>query len=329
MGDFFTVSVLVATLASGIRLATPFLLASLGEMIGQRSGVLNLGVEGVMLIGAFAAYFTVLRAESVKRTAADAWFLPSIGWIPDTALGVVMALLAGLLMGLVYAFMTLKAQAVQGISGIGIFLFGLGMTDLLFQKQVGTPKPISGLSKFEVPLLSDIPKVGEIFFQHNVLVYVAFLLVPTVWLVINKTTFGLNIRAIGEAPEAADTLGVSVIRLRLQTILISNMFAGLAGAALALEVGIFQQNLTAGQGFIAIALVYFGGWRSYGVMAGALLFGIVSATVVQLKTLGIVEGASSSLLAMAPAILTIVVLVIVSRRIAAPAALTKPFDRAA
>lgn len=146
---------------------------------------------------------------------------------------------------------------------------------------------------------------------------------------INKTTFGLNIRAVGETPEAADTLGVSVNRVRFQTILIGNMMAGLAGAALALEVAIFQQNLTAGQGFIAIALVYFGAWRPVGVMAGALLFGIVSAVVVRLKTLGIVEGASSSLLAMAPAVLTIVVLIIVSGRFAAPAALTKPFDRAA
>lgn len=308
--DFFTVSVLVATLASGIRLATPFLFAALGEAIGQRSGVLNLGVDGVMLIGAFAAYFTKLKTDS-------------------TMLAVLVALGAGLVMGLLYAFITVVMQAAQGISGIGIYLFGLGFTDLLFQKQVGTPQPIPKLAKVEIPLLSDIPWIGEIFFQHNLLVYVAFLLVPIAWFVINKTTFGLNIRAVGETPEAADTLGVSVNLTRTLTILIGNAMAGLAGAALALEVGIFQQNLTAGQGFIAIALVYFGAWRPVGVMSGALLFGIVSATVLSLKTLGIVEGAASSLLAMAPAILTIVVLVIVSRRIAAPAALTKPFDRAA
>ena len=308
--DFFTVSVIVATLASGIRLATPFLLASLGESIGQRSGVLNLGVEGVMLIGAFGAYFTKLKTES-------------------TILAVLVALGAGALMGLVYAFITVVMQAEQGISGIGIFLFGLGFTDLLFQKQVGTPQPIPKLGKVDIPLLSDIPWIGEIFFQHNVLVYLAFLLVPTAWFVVNKTTFGLNIRAVGETPEAADTLGVSVNVTRTFTILIGNMMAGLAGGALALEVGIFQQNLTAGQGFIAIALVYFGAWRPVGVMAGALLFGIVSATVLRLGTLGIVEGAASSLLAMAPAILTIVVLVIVSGRIAAPAALTRPFDRSA
>ena len=211
--DFFTVSVIVATLASGIRLATPFLLASLGESIGQRSGVLNLGVEGVMLIGAFGAYFTKLKTES-------------------TILAVLVALGAGALMGLVYAFITVVMQAEQGISGIGIFLFGLGFTDLLFQKQVGTPQPIPKLGKIDIPLLSDIPWIGEIFFQHNVLVYLAFLLVPAAWFMINKTTFGLNIRAVGETPEAADTLGVSVNLTRTFTILIGNMMAGLAGGAL-------------------------------------------------------------------------------------------------
>ena len=179
-------------------------------------------------------------------------------------------------------------------------------------------------------MLSDIPQIGEIFFQQSLLVYVAFLLVPAVWFMINRTTFGLNIRAVGETPEAADTLGVGVNLTRTATIVLGNTFAGLAGAALALEVGIFEQNLTAGQGFIAIALVYFGAWQAaVGVMSGALLFGIVSATVLQWKTLGIVSGAASSLTSMAPALLTIVVLVAVSRRIDAPAALTRPFDRSA
>lgn len=308
MSNFFTLSVLVATLASGIRLATPFLLAALGETIGQRSGVLNLGVEGVMLIGAFVAYYTVLKTGSAT-------------------LAVVFALAAGAVMGLLYALITIVMHAEQGISGIGIFLFGLGFTDLLFQKQVGTPIPVRGLRPVEIPLLADIPHVGEVFFQHSVLVYVAFLLVPVVWFVINRTTFGLNIRAVGETPEAADTLGVSVNLTRTATILIGNTLAGVAGGALALELGIFQQNLTSGRGFIAIALVYFGAWRPVGVMFGALLFGIVSSTVNQWKTLGIIEGAASSLTSMAPALLTIVVLVLVSRRIDAPAALTRPFDR--
>ena len=308
MGDFFTVASLVFVVGSGIRLATPFLLAGLGEAIGQRSGVLNLGVDGVMLLGAFGAYWTIYETQS-------------------PVLGVLVGLGVGLVMGVVYAVITVGLKAEQGISGIGIFLFGLGISDLLFQKQVGTPFPIRGFGDWHVPLLSDIPKVGEMFFQHSVLVYVAFALVPVVAFLLNRTTFGLSVRAVGENPAAADSLGVSVARVRTTTILLANMLAGLAGAVLAIELGIFQQNLTNGQGFIAIALVYFGAWRPVGVMGGALLFGLVSATVLQWKTLGLVSGAASSLTAMAPAVLTILALVVISRTVGQPAALTRPFER--
>ncbi len=308
MSDFLTVSVLLATVASGIRLATPFLLAGLGETIGQRSGVLNLGVEGVMLLGAYGAYYATLRTDSVL-------------------LGIVVSLVVGGVMGIVYGVVTLALKAEQGISGIGIFIFGLGLSDLLFQKQVGTPTPIDGLGDLAVPLLGDLPWVGEVLFHQNVLVYVAFLLVPAMWFVINKTPFGLNVRAVGETPEAADSLGVSVNRTRYMTIFVGNALAGLAGAALALELGIFQQNLTNGHGFIAIALVYFGAWRPSGVMAGSLVFGLVSATVLQWKTLGIVVGTTASIVGMFPAVLTILVLVLVSRRTGQPSALTRPFQR--
>jgi len=302
------VASLVFVVGSGIRLATPFLLAGLGETIGQRSGVLNLGVDGVMLLGAFGAYWTILETRSPVA-------------------GILVGIAVGLVMGLVYGVITVSLRAEQGISGIGIFLFGLGISDLLFQKKVGTPIPIRGFGDLHLPLLADIPKVGEMFFQHSVLVYIAFLLVPVVAFLLNHTTFGLNVRAVGENPAAADSLGVSVVRVRYTTILLANGLAGLAGAVLAAELGIFQQNLTNGQGFIAIALVYFGAWRPIGVMGGALLFGVVSATVLQWKTLGLVSGAASSLTAMAPAVLTILALVVVSRTVGQPAALTRPFDR--
>ncbi|MXY76042.1 MAG: ABC transporter permease [Acidimicrobiia bacterium] len=308
MSDFLTVSVLLATLASGIRLATPFLLAALGETIGQRSGVLNLGVEGVMLLGAYGAYYATLRTDSIL-------------------FGILVSLIVGGVMGIVYGVVTLALKAEQGISGIGIFIFGLGLSDLLFQKQVGTPTPIDGLGDVAVPLLGDLPWVGEVIFHQNVLVYVAFLLVPVLWFVINRTPFGLNVRAVGETPEAADSLGVSVDRTRYITIFVGNAMAGLAGGALALELGIFQQNLTNGHGFIAIALVYFGAWRPSGVMAGAMVFGLVSATVLQWKTLGIVVGTTASIVGMFPAVLTILVLVLVSRRTGQPSALTRPFER--
>ncbi len=308
MTDFLTVSVLLATVASAIRLATPFLLAALGETLGQRSGVLNLGVEGVMLLGAYGAYYATLRTDSV-------------------VLGILVSLVVGGVMGIVYGVVTIALKAEQGISGIGIFIFGLGLSDLLFQKQVGTPTPIDGLGDVAVPLLGDLPLVGEVLFHQNILVYTAFLLVPALWFVMNRTPFGLNVRAVGETPEAADSLGVSVDRTRYVTIFVGNAMAGLAGGALALELGIFQQNLTNGHGFIAIALVYFGAWRPVGVMAGAMVFGLVSATVLQWKTLGIVVGTTASIVGMFPAVLTILVLVLVSRRTGQPSALTRPFQR--
>jgi ABC-type uncharacterized transport system permease subunit len=308
MRQFFTLTVLTATVASGIRLATPFLLASLGETIGQRSGVLNLGVDGIMLLGAFAAYYVDLHTQ-------DVWLAVVAGAVVGAALGLVTAVVS----------VTLKAE--QGISGIGVYLFGLGMSDLLFQKLVGTPVPAPSFPQANVPLLSSMPGIGKMFFQANLVVYLAFLLVPALAFVLNRTTYGMNIKAVGENPGAADSLGVSVSRIRYSTVILGSTMAGLAGAALAVQLGIFQQNLTQGEGFIAVALVYFGAWRPYGVLAGSLLYGMVAAIVLTWKTLGIIPQSASDLAAMAPAVLTVVALVVVARRFRQPTALAKPFER--
>ncbi len=308
MSQLFTETVLIAIVASGIRLAVPLLLASLGEMYGQRSGVLNLGVDGIMLLGAFGGYYAVLRSGNV-------WF------------GLVVGAAVGMALGLASAVISVTLQAEQGISGIGVFLFGLGMSDLLFQKMVGTPVPITSFSDVHIPLLADIPVLGGMLFQHSMVVYLAFAAVPVSFFVLNRTTFGMNIRAVGENPEAADSLGVSVTRVRYATVTIGGTMAGFAGAALAIDLGIFQQNLTNAAGFIAIALVYFGAWRPVGVMAGALLYGFVNALVLQLKTLGIIPRSWSDIAAMAPAVVTILALVVVAQRFRQPAALTKPFTR--
>jgi simple sugar transport system permease protein len=308
VSEFFTLAVITATVASGIRLATPFLLASLGETTGQNSGVLNLGVDGIMLLGAFGGYYTVLQTDSL--------------W-----LGVLVGAGIGLLMGLLTAIVSVTLKAEQGVSGIGVYLFGLGLSDLLFQKLVGTPVPVRTFPTVEIPILSDIPTVGEMFFQANVMVYVAFLLVPALAFVLRRTTYGTNIRAVGENPAAADSLGVGVARIRYSTVAIGSMLAGVAGATLALQLGIFQQNLTQGMGFIAVALVYFGAWRPLGVMAGSLLYGMVAATVLTWKTLGIIPESASDLAAMAPAVLTVLALVAVARRVRQPAALAKVFER--
>jgi ABC-type uncharacterized transport system permease subunit len=307
IGELISTTVLVGILASGIRLATPYLYAAIGETFGQRSGVLNLGVEGQMLLGAFASFYIVFRTGNL--------------W-----LGILAAMVAGALMGLAMAIVTVNLRAEQGISGIGFYLFGLGMSDLLFQRLLGTVETVSGFSKIYIPFLSDIPFIGDIFFQQNLLVYFAFALVPIAWFVLNKTTLGLKIRAVGEHPEAADSVGVSVARVRYFTITLGGTLSGVAGASLSIALlNVFQQNMTSGLGFIAVALVYFGGWRPWGVLGGALLFSMVNSLQLWVQVLGI--PIPSDIAVMMPYVLTILALIVAVSRVRAPSALTKPFGR--
>ena len=307
IADLFTPTVLLGILASGIRLATPYLFASIGETYSQRSGVLNLGVEGQMLLGAFVAFY-------IAKLTDNLW------------LGVLGGMGVGALMGLAMAFVTINLHAKQGISGIGFYLFGLGMSNLLFQLLVGTVETVSGFPRIEIPLMSSIPWIGNIFFNQNILVYIAFLLVPVSSYVLNKTTLGLKIRAVGQNPEAADSLGVSVAGVRYFTVIFGGTMAGLAGASLSIALlNVFQQGMTAGQGFIAVALVYFGAWRPWGVLAGALLFSLVNGLQLWIQVLGIPIAPEFAV--MMPYILTILVLTLSVSKVRAPAALTKPFER--
>jgi simple sugar transport system permease protein len=307
ISDLFSVTVLVGILASGIRLATPYLYASIGETFAQRSGVLNLGVEGQMLLGAFAAFYVALTTGNL-------------------GLAVLVAMLVGAVMGLAMAFVTVNLHAQQGISGIGFYLFGLGMSDLLFQKMLGTVETVKGFPRIHIPVLSDIPGLGQIFFSQNLMVYAAYLLVPIAWFVLNKTTLGLKIRSVGENPEAADSLGVSVAGIRYFTIVLGGTLSGVAGASLSIALlNVFQQNMTSGLGFIAVALVYFGGWRPWGVLGGALLFSMVNSLQLWIQVLGI--PIPSDIAVMMPYVLTILVLVASVSRVRGPSALTKPFER--
>ncbi len=306
MSELFTLPVLLGILYSGVRLATPYLYAAIGEMFAQRSGVLNLGVEGIMLMGAYTAFFVAMSTHNL--------------W-----LGLLAACLVGLLMGLLMAFVSVTLQAEQGISGIGLHLFGLGLSSLLFKKTLGSVESISGFQPVKIPVLGDLPLIGEVLFNHNLLVYGAFVLVPVAWWVLTRTTLGLKIRAVGVKPEAADSLGVSVTRIRYFTVGLGGVLAGVAGASLSIAlINLFQENMTNGQGFIAVALVYFGGWTPFGVMGGALLFSFVNALQLWIQVKGI--NLSSDVAVMLPYILTIVALA-VGRRSQQPAALAKPFER--
>ena len=312
LDDILTASVF----ASAIRLATPYIFAALGETFAQRSGVLNLGVDGMMLMGAFTGFYAVHVAQ-VNATMSEPMSL---------LFGVAVALIVGGLMGLAMAFVSVTLKAKQGISGIGVYLFGLGLSELLFQQWVGTPKSVSGFPRINFPVLTELPIVGEIFFHHNLLVYVAFALVPISAYILNNTTFGLMIRAVGQNPEAADAMGVSVTRVRYATTTIGGVLAGLAGASLSIAlINLFQQNLTAGQGFIAVALVYFGGWRPWTVAAGAMLFSFVNALQLQIKVIG--ADIPSEFAVMAPYVITIIALVFATKRHEQPTALTKPYER--
>jgi simple sugar transport system permease protein len=305
--DFFESAVLIGIITSGIRLATPYLYASIGEMFGQLSGILNLGVDGIMLMGAFSGFY-------VTYTTGNPW------------LGLLAAILTGAVFGLIMAFISVNMEAEQGISGIGLYLFGLGMSDLLFSVSLGKIRTVSGFQPVNIPFLSQIPVLGEIFFTQNIIVYGAFLLVPIAWLILNKTTWGLMIKSVGQNPAAADSLGISVKGVRYTAVIVGCTLAGVAGASLSIALlNVFQQNLTSGMGFIAVALVYFGGWTPVGMLLGSLLFSSINALQLwlQVKMVPIPPDFANML----PYIFTIVVLVFAVRKVNQPAALTKIFRR--
>ncbi|MEM7348699.1 MAG: ABC transporter permease [Chloroflexota bacterium] len=310
--DLSILAVIVGIAHSGIRLATPYLYAAIGETFAQRSGVLNLGVEGIMLMGAYSGFYVAFTTGSLL-------------------LGLLAAIVIGGLMGLAMAFISVTLNAEQGISGIGLFLFGLGASSLLFKTTIGTVEGVNGFPEIRFCLsdtfcLGDIPVIGEIFLNHNILVYGAFALVPISWWIINKTTWGLNIRAVGQNPQAVDSLGVSVARVRYFTVTLGGVLAGVAGASLSISLlNIFQENMTNGQGFIAVALVYFGSWTPVGVMIGALLFSLINALQLWVQVLGL--NIPSDVAVMLPYLLTIIALAFPFRRALQPKALTKPFER--
>ena len=241
-------------------------------------------------------------------------------------LGLLIAAIVGLLMGLLMSVISVTLKAEQGISGIGLYIFGLGLSSLLFRVTIGTVKTIDGFKPIQIPILSGLPVIGEIFFKYSIVVYGAFLLVPIAWFILERTTWGLKIKSVGQNPAAADSLGVSVNRVRYVCVCLGGALAGLAGASMSLSlVNLFQDNLTAGLGFIAVALVYFGGWRPLGILIGALLFSSINSLQLFMQVLKV--GISSDLANMLPYLITIIVLMFPINRARQPAALNKPFER--
>ncbi len=300
--------VLIPTLLTIITAATPLLFAALGEMITEKSGVLNLGVEGMMLVGAVVAFATVHYTGSAT-------------------LGILAGILAGAGLSVIFAVLVLGFQSSQVATGLALTIFGIGLSALLGQNLVGIA--YDGLPKLAIPLLSDIPVVGPLLFNHDILVYASVAMVLLVVWFLYRTRAGLILRAVGDSHDAAHAIGYPVLRIRFLAILFGGGMAGVAGAYLSLAYSpLWIENMSAGRGWIALALVVFATWRPWRVLVGAYLFGGI--TILQLHAQALGVGVPSQVMSMLPYLATILVLVLISRdqnkiKLNAPACIGKPF----
>ena len=298
----------VALLAATIRSAAPLIFAALGGLFSERSGVVNIGLEGMMLISAFAG-------------AAGAWASGS------ALVGLAAGLAAGLTFGLIHAVMCVTLEADQIISGTAINLLALGGTGFLMEVvfgRGGTSPRVPSFPAYAVPLLSDIPVIGPVFFDQSPIVYVAYFLVPLVLFVVFRTPFGLRLRATGEAPEAVDTAGISVYRMRYAGVALSGLLAAFGGVFFSMgQLSAFTEGMTSGAGFIALAALIFGRWHPVGATLAALLFGFADAITIRVQE----EFIPREFIQMLPYVLTIVALAAFGGRAVAPAAVGKPYRK--
>ena len=308
--------VIVNILAMTIPFSVALLLASIGEMFNQRSGVFNLGCEGIMALGAFVGMlipFLVGKGGPVP--------------LYYNFLGLALAALTGALLGLFFGVACVTFRAPQGIAGIGLQMFGVGTAGTLFRHFIGGTQYIPGLPSAPIPLLSKIPVIGEIFFSHNIMVYLAFLFVPVACYILFRTQWGLKVRAVGTYPRATDTMGINVSRTRYEALALGGALAGLAGAYLSIcQAKMFSDELIAGRGFIAVALVYFGHWHPVKIMLGSLLFSL--AQTIQYNVQGLGLSLPYEFFVMLPYVVVIIVLAFSSKnQTTSPSSLGKPFNR--
>lgn len=282
-----SIELLVPLLAAAVQSGTPVVYATLGEMCTERSGVLNLGVEGMMLVGALCAFLAAMWTGS-----------PWLGFLAGGA--------GAALFGSLHGVVCLWFQGNQVVSGLALTILGTGLANYLGTPFVG--RQGSGFERFDVPFLSDIPVLGEIFFQHDALVYVSFIAPVVYWLVWKRTRFGMALEATGENPRAVSAAGLSPVFYRWTGIMLGAFLVGLGGAYLSLAyTNLWTNGLTAGRGWIAVALVIFAFWRPERALLGAYLFGGIMAFQLRLQASGV--GLPSSLLLMLPYALTVAVLV--------------------
>jgi ABC-type uncharacterized transport system permease subunit len=305
-------NLIIGLLSATIRMATPLTIVCLGEIMSERSGILNLGLEGIMLVGAFTSFWVAYFTENLL-------------------MAVLVGIAVGGLIGLLHAVLTVTASTDQVVAGIAIWLLGVGLSSFGYRAVFGIvypPPTIDGFNALNIPFLSETPILGRVLFQQDVFVYLAFFMVPIFAFVLYRTTFGIKVRAVGENPAAADTSGINVHRTRYLSVILGGMLAGLGGAYISLAYArMFTDYVTAGRGWIAIALTVFAGWDPFKALVGALLFGGVEAIELRLQVLGL--GIPYEFFVVLPYVLTIVALFIVRlrKKTGAPAALGVPYKR--
>jgi ABC-type uncharacterized transport system permease subunit len=309
IGNLENVVVWSALFSSMLRYATPLTLAAIGGMFSERSGVVNIALEGMMLSGAF---FGVLAAEKL-----DSWVL-----------GVLAAMAAGAVLALIHAFFSIHLRADQIVTGMAINFLALGATGYLFVDiygELGTPSDIPRIPDVTLPVIDDWYFIGPVFGSLNLMIWLSFALLIASYLVMFKTPIGLRIRAVGEHPRAADTVGISVYGIRYAAVIVSGMLAALGGAYLSIGfLGSFNENMTAGRGFIALAALIFGAWRPFGAFSAALLFGFSSALAQRLPEY---SGSAATLFQALPYVLTLIAVAGVIGRSIPPAAIGRPYAK--
>lgn len=312
MADVLQAGFIIGLLAGMIRIATPILFGALGELVAERAGVMNLGIEGTMLMGAFAGFIFTYHTGSL-------WG------------GVVAAALSGMALALLMAFMAATLKVDQTVTGLTINLLSSGITFYLYRvifKDMGASN-LPNVSIFQVvrvPGLSKLPVAGEVLFSQHALTYLALLMVPVIWFVLYRTKYGLELRCLGENPRAVDMRGVNVARHQYAAVVFGGLMAGIGGAFLTLaSAGMFVPLISGGRGWIALALVIFGNWSPWLILFGALFFGLIDALQMGLQAVGV--DLPYQLLLALPYLLTIVVLVGSRGRSRAPLALGLPYLR--
>lgn len=310
METILSVTFLVGLLTAAIRMATPLIFGTMGELFNERSGVLNLGIEGTMLFGGLVGFLVV-------RSGAPLW------------IGVLSAGISGSLLSTLMAFTTVTLGLNQLVCGLGITFLGTGLSHFLYRLVVGSPlvpPKIEPFSTLSIPGLSQIPVIGPVFFQHYTLVYLAIGISVLTWFLFFRTSWGLKIRTSGENPEAADTMGVNVYRTRYLSLITGGFLFGIGGAFLSLaHFNMFLFGLISGRGFICIALVIVGGWNPLRCLIGALLFGAIDAFQFRLQNLGL--DIPYQFFLILPYLVSILALFFVARKAIGPAALTLPYRR--